>query len=122
MPRVRKAVLMAVVAIAALDFAAIGAWVYDNSPGWADDILVVGALPMANILAVGFLVVLQRRSRGFLLGFEAFGAAALALFALDYLFGSPITSPYLNLIDSYLENLIILGKPVIIQNFIYLDI
>ena len=44
-------------------------------------LLVLGALPMANVLAVGILIG-QRRpgSRPFLLGFEAFGAMALALF------------------------------------------
>ena len=49
--------------------------------------MVLGALPMANVLAVGILIG-QRRpgSRPFLLGFEAFGAMALALFlALEFL-------------------------------------
>ena len=44
-------------------------------------LLLVGALPMANVLMVGILIAEQRpRSRPFLLGFEVFGAIALALY------------------------------------------
>jgi hypothetical protein len=75
---------MVAVAIAALDFAAIRALlarhanVLDDQRGIC---LLLGALPMANVLAVGMLVG-QRRpgSRPFLMGFEAFGAMALAFF------------------------------------------
>jgi hypothetical protein len=105
MPRIRIAMLMAVVAIPALDFGVILVRTYDNPSGWGDDILVAGALPMANILAVGLLISLQRRSRGFLWGFEAFGAAALAFFALDFLCGLPMTSLYWDLIDSTVKNI-----------------
>ena len=55
-------------------------------------LLILGALPMANVLAVGILIG-QRRpgSRPFLLGFEAFGAMALALYvALASFFGDPM--------------------------------
>ena len=44
-------------------------------------LLLVGALPMANVLIVGILIARQRvKSRPFLLGFEVFGAIALALY------------------------------------------
>jgi hypothetical protein len=60
-------------------------------------LLLLGALPMANVLAVGMLIG-QRRpgSRHFLLGFEVFGAMALALFiALASGFPREVVLPYL---------------------------
>ena len=78
-PRFRIGWLMVAVAIAALDFAAISAGFRKNPGGF--DFLVLGALPMANVLAVGILIGRQRpESRPFLLGFEAFGAVALVLY------------------------------------------
>ncbi len=59
--------------------------------------MLLGALPMANVLAVGMLIG-QRRpaSRPFLLGFEAFGAMALVLFiALATSFPREVVLPYL---------------------------
>ena len=76
-PRSRIAWIMVAVAIAALDFAVIRASFDIPEVG----LLVLGALPMANVLAVGILIGQWRpESRPFLLGFEAFGATALALF------------------------------------------
>jgi hypothetical protein len=76
-PRFRIAWVMVAVAVAALDFAAIRASLDIREAV----LLVLGALPMANVLAVGILIAEQRPgSRPFLLGFEAFGAMALALF------------------------------------------
>jgi hypothetical protein len=70
-PRFRIAWIMVAVAIAALDF-----WAIDT-----DVVFLLGALPMANVLAIGILI-LQRRpgSRPFLLGFVAFGAIAFAIY------------------------------------------
>jgi hypothetical protein len=77
MPRFRIAWVMVAIAIAALDFAAIRAFFVSGEVA----LLVLGALPMATILAVGILIAQQRPgSRPFLLGFEAFGAMALATF------------------------------------------
>jgi hypothetical protein len=46
-----------------------------------------GALPMVNVLAVGLWISLRRRgSSPFLLRFEVFGAAALALYLLVWIF------------------------------------
>jgi hypothetical protein len=79
-PRFRIAWMMVAVAIAALDFAAIGA-ILGSGTGDLGIVLVLGALPMANVLAVGLLIGQQRPgSSPFLLGFETFGAMALALF------------------------------------------
>jgi hypothetical protein len=75
-PRFRIGWLMVAIAIVALDFGAIKSGLRSNSD--AAGFLILGALPMANVLAVGFLI--GRRcpnSRLFLLGFEAFGAVAL---------------------------------------------
>jgi hypothetical protein len=47
------------------------------------DALKFGAIPMANVLAAGFLIGYLRRARGnrrFLWGFEVFGTIALALY------------------------------------------
>ena len=94
--------MMVFVAVAALDFAAIRALVSSNS--LVAGLLLVGALPMANVLAVGLLVA-QRwpRSRPFLLGFEVFGAMGLTLYvamsccpneeALERLTSHSCTSP-----------------------------
>ncbi|MFO0892050.1 MAG: hypothetical protein U0790_23300 [Isosphaeraceae bacterium] len=77
MPRIRIAWVMAAIAVAAFNFAAIRA-MFDYP---LSEPLVFGALPMANVLALGILVGRRRPgSRPFLLGFVAFGATALALF------------------------------------------
>lgn len=102
MPRFRIAWVMVAIAIAALDFAAIRAFLVSGEVA----LLVLGALPMANILAVGILIAKQRPgSRPFLLGFEAFGAMALATFIA---FVTPVSFFPDNhgLIDSYLAPVI----------------
>jgi hypothetical protein len=76
-PQFRLAWVMVGVAIAALDFAAIRA-MYGFLTG---ELLMLGALPMANVLVVGKLASKRRSgSLPFLLGFEIFGAAALAIY------------------------------------------
>src|SRR4051812_42001478 len=78
--RFRIAWGMVAVAIVALDLGAIGAAFRSNSQ--VAGFLTLGALPMANVLAVGFLLGQRRpNSRSFLLGFETFGAVALVLYA-----------------------------------------
>jgi hypothetical protein len=67
------------VALVALDFTALRA-VLDHDAAEIN-LLGIGALPMANVLAVGLLVGYRSRdSRGFLLGFELVGAVALAAY------------------------------------------
>jgi hypothetical protein len=78
--RFRIAWVIVAVSIAALDCGAIRAG--PESDSGAVVLLLLGALPMANVLVVGFLIG-QRRpmSRPFLLGFETFGAVASFLYA-----------------------------------------
>lgn len=78
-PRFSIALLMVIVALAALDLETIRAMPVIRPP--TSELLVLGALPMANVLAVDLLLS-QRRpaSRPFLLGFAAFGVVALALY------------------------------------------
>jgi hypothetical protein len=84
LPRFRISWLMVFVALAALNFAAIRALYHDLWTGMHAnklDFLALGALPMANVLAVAILIGHRRREcRPFLLGFEAFGATALVLY------------------------------------------
>jgi hypothetical protein len=78
-PRFRIASVMALIAIAAFDFTVIRRLVDYRTP--TGDLLLVGAMPMANVLAVGMLIVQRRPGwRPFLLGFEAFGVVVLASF------------------------------------------
>jgi hypothetical protein len=83
-PRFRIARLMVFVAIVALNFAAYRACYFDLPTALTAnqfEFLTWGALPMVNILAVGIVIGHRRREyRPFLLGFEAFGAAALVLY------------------------------------------
>jgi hypothetical protein len=69
---------------------------------------------MANILTVGLLIGRRHRgSRPFLLGFEAFGAAALVLYlALVGLFAEGSVMPYLYLVLKPLAKTIGLHIPV----------
>jgi len=106
---------MVFVALAALNFAAIRVLTdFENRIYHAQTIeeyrtfermskmcvaLKFGALPMANILAVGLLIGYRRRgSRRFVWGFEAFGVTALALFiaGASFFFAESV-GPYLNL-------------------------
>ena len=87
-PRFRIAWIMIAVAIVALDFWAISA-MYDLRSGNQNmmDLLCTGAIPMANILAIGQLMRLRRHQNSpFLLGFQAFGGIALAIFVAGAIF------------------------------------
>jgi hypothetical protein len=90
---------MAVVAIFALNFWAVLAGLkvrpHLNTP--VIDLLGAGALPMANVLAIALLVGAGRRGRrSFLVGFEAFGAAALAAYiAAASLYPRELVMPYI---------------------------
>ena len=97
-PRFRIAWVMVAVAITALDFTAIRTVLDSKSP--LGGVLLLGALPMANVLVVGLVNARQRpKTRLFLVGFELFGAIALASYiALSLLFpGGPIR-PYVSIV------------------------
>jgi hypothetical protein len=108
-PRFRIAWVMVAVAIVAFDFAAGRAMV--DSGGNVGGFLLLGALPMANILAVGLLIGRRRPgSRPFLLGFETFGTMALALYVvLTILFDvdlvayhlTPVLDPMSEAVDAF---------------------
>jgi hypothetical protein len=90
---------MVAVAIAAIDFAAIRAFLGPHPDSLGRQkyaLLLLGAVPMGNVLAVGMLVG-QRRcgSRLFNMGFEAFGAMALALFIALAVYFPRVVMPYL---------------------------
>ena len=101
MPRFRIAWLMAAVAFVALDFAAIRA-LFGLRDGFSE-LVGLGVLPMANLLAIVAVVVAKGRgSRPFLVGFVASGAAAtLSCFAWSWL------SP-----DSLTRGLVVLLIPI----------
>jgi len=89
--------MMALVALVAIDVGAIRALsslqfrAYFQGPfplSQMIGVLILGGLPMANVLAVGLLLSRRRGSRPFLLGFEAFGATALAV----YIAGASLTT------------------------------
>ena len=110
-PRFRIAWVMIFVAIAALDFAAIR--VMFDSPRTQG--LISGALLMSNVLAAGILISRQcPECRPFLLGFEAFGALALALYvALVNFFPDPWLDPYIAPSRETLERIIGRDHPLL---------
>jgi hypothetical protein len=79
---------MVAVAIAAINFGAVRE-LLDPRAVEAAAFLLIGALPMANVLIVGLLIARQRpRSRPFLLGFEVFGVLSLSVYViLSFIFG-----------------------------------
>ena len=104
-PQFQIAWIMVAVALIAIDFTAIRS-LYDSPPG---ELLILGALPMANVLAVCLLISRrQRQNLPFLLGFVTFGAVALAIYvALTGLFGHGSNNLYLYLLDSYLDPVVL---------------
>jgi hypothetical protein len=97
---------MVAVAIVALDFAAIRTWLgFDSRMANA---LLLGVLPMVNVLAGGILIVQQHPgSRPFLLGFVAFGAMALALCVfLSFFHDAAALDAYLGLLSEPWEMII----------------
>ncbi len=118
MPRFRIAWVMVAVAIAALDFTAIRMASDRIIP--SSELLGLGALPMANVLTIGLLIG-QRRlgSRPFLLGFEAFGAMALALYVVLAAFSPQKVNDYLELLLDPIRTTIGLDRTVALIATIY---
>ena len=113
MPPFRIAWAMVLVAAIALEFAAIRALSEiqlraningSHTLSLMTGALALGAIPMANVLAVGLLIGLWRRgSRPFLRGFETFGAMALAFYiAAASLFTEELARPLFDLIVNHL--------------------
>jgi hypothetical protein len=104
---------MVAVALAALDFGVIRAL----APSWdgLGGFLILGALPMLNVLLFGLLIAGQRpTSRPFFLGFEVFGAAALALYVVLLSgFLEEVLIPYLSLFDNLLDKPLVGYGPIV---------
>jgi hypothetical protein len=109
-PRFRIAWLIVFVALAALNFAVLRA--AGNATG---ALLALGAMPMATVLAIGLIIGYRRDgSRPFLLGFESFGAMALALFAvLVACFGAKMLESYSRTFVDPLSKIIGPDQPLI---------
>jgi len=100
---------MIFVAFAAVDFAVIRAVIGSSSPKLATEfgaLLLLGALPMANVLAVSVLIARRRPgSQPFLMGFLAFGMIALIVYILLASVGPhgnhvmPYAGPWIDLIE-----------------------
>ena len=118
-PSFRLFWIMVAVAIVALDFMVIRRSVDYRTP--TGDFLLVGALPMANMLAIGTLVG-QRRpgSRPFLLGFVAFGAMALAVFVAGAIFFTDqLVMPYLAFFLRHIMKIVGQRPPVILLPIVF---
>jgi hypothetical protein len=96
---------MVIVAVIALNFAAVRAALARGST--VVDLLVIGALPMASVLALGGLVGCARpSSRVFLLGFTVFGVMASLIFiALTLFFAAAVLMPYFALLLTPVERI-----------------
>jgi hypothetical protein len=111
--RFRIAWVIVFVALAALNFAVF------RTAGDAHSItgvlLASGAMPMATVLAIGLIIGYRRHgSRPFLLGFESFGAMALALFAiLAVCFGENLLESYIRIFIRPLSKIIGSDRPLI---------
>jgi hypothetical protein len=114
-PRIRIAWVMVAVAVAALNFWAMRV-ILGPRTGQLGSLLAAGALPMANVLAVGMLIRQRRpESRPFLLGFESFGAMALALYVvLACFFHAEVVMLYLRPVCDPMEKAIGWGRPFVL--------
>jgi hypothetical protein len=112
-PRVRIAWVMVAIAIVAINIAAIKAVLDHSNP--FKEVLLMGTVPMANALVVGLMIgYWSRRSRRFLLGFEAFGVTALSPFAGICLFPEMINLHYRLLIKPYGRSLTMISITVVV--------
>ena len=109
---------MVAVAIAAINFGAIRALLPRHANVLDDQTsicLVLGDLPLANALVVGMLIAQRRPGRRpFLVGFEVFGAMALAFFIiLATFFPREVVLPYLSPFVAPIERFIGPGRPIV---------
>jgi hypothetical protein len=101
--RLRIAWVMALVALVALNLGTIR----EYPVGYlVNDLILMGCLPIGNVLAVGLLLGFRSRtSRPFLLGFELFGATALASYSIvASLFAMEVVVPYLRSVTQPLSD------------------
>jgi hypothetical protein len=120
--RVRIADCMFLVGLIAVDSAAVrslfalAAGSYNGTFWPAAWSMIIGALPMSNVLAVALLLAYRRPgSRSFLLGFLAAGAAALALFlVLTVCCYQSAIAPCLNVVYGVMRRVVDPGWPVVV--------
>jgi hypothetical protein len=95
--RFRIAWVMVFVVFAALNFSVLRAALDFRSP--IIELLAVGAMPTATVLTIGTLIGYRRHGfRPFILGFESFGASALAVYIVPTIwFGEETVGPYASL-------------------------
>ena len=119
MPRIRIAWLMVFVAIVAINIATVTRVDYNNT---FKELVLMGALPMANTLVVGLLMgYWSRRSRRFLLGFEAFGLTVLSLFVAGIrLFPEMINLHYRLVIKPYGRSLTMISITMVVTGLTHL--
>jgi hypothetical protein len=112
-PRFRIAWVMVFVAVSAINFAAVRLELHHHTE--FGEMLVLGAMPMASVLAVGLLFGLGRPDRRpCLFGFTLFGAMALAFsIILIVFFGEATLVPYLSLFLAPLEQIVGPDRPVV---------
>jgi len=103
LPRCRISWLMAIVALVALDMGLIRVFVYYRVHSSA--LLSMGAVPMANVLVVGWAFGRRYPVSRFVFWFEVVGAIApVAFVTIAPIYHWQLTTRYLNLgIDAYLN-------------------
>jgi hypothetical protein len=121
-PRFRIAWLMVAIAIAALDAGLMREVVGSRSS--RNIHILLGSLPMANVLIVGVLINQRRPGcRPFLVGFEVFGAIAVALYiALAYNFDHEIEMTYLKPLIDLLYRTIGQDRPNVFISILYVGV
>jgi hypothetical protein len=110
------------VAIAAINFGVMREVVRSRS---ARDIgMLLGSLPMVNVLIVGVLITRRRPGwRSFLLGFEVFGAMSVVLYmTLAYHFEIEIERTYLKPLIDLLQKTIGQDRPNAFISVLYVGV
>jgi|GEM_PF-5559301 len=113
LPRFRIAWVMVFVALTALNFAVLRAAL--DSKSFFMEMFALGPMPMATVLAIGLIIGYRNPwSRPFLLGFESFGAMAIALLVvLSACCGEETVGPYVSLFIEPIAKIIGMNRPLI---------
>jgi hypothetical protein len=115
LPRLDVRLLVIVVAIVVLNFAAVRA-VFGHA-GLVNELLAVGVAPILSVLAIGVLVGYRCPDRRlFLLGFESFGPMALAIYVvLASCVPDETIGPYLRAVVKPLARIVGTDRDVLIM-------
>jgi hypothetical protein len=109
-------------AVAALNIAAVRAVLVHA--GLTNELLAVGAVPMVTALAIGLGIAYQRHgSSPYLLGFELFGAMALALYVvLASCIPDRTIGPYLRPLMEPLARIVGTDRSVVLMPIAYYSV